>query len=203
MELGIDFNPRTPSQECDIMLIDHFYGSKNFNPRTPSQECDRFTESNTPLMRISIHALPRKNATLTVFAVFTGCVISIHALPRKNATSHPFVIPSVLCKFQSTHSLARMRRYSDSSRFCTASNFNPRTPSQECDFLFTLPHRRIIISIHALPRKNATKKIVRYSFFRDISIHALPRKNATLSLACLMPSTTISIHALPRKNATT
>ena len=62
------------------------------------------------MLAISIHALPRKNATNG--AEPPGCAfgISIHALPRKNATCGA------------------------TGSACKTLNFNPRTPSQECDF---------------------------------------------------------------------
>ena len=57
--------------------------------------------------------------------------ISIHALPRKNATGMLEWIMELMT-FQSTHSLARMRRAGMGFGFRNLY-FNPRIPSQECD----------------------------------------------------------------------
>ena len=83
----LNFNPRTPSQECDRKLSMAIFTMLYFNPRTPSQECDISAESFVDFYEsISIHALPRKNATQI-----------------KGMSEAQF-------KFQSTHSLARMRQ---------------------------------------------------------------------------------------------
>ena len=106
-----NFNPRTPSQECDLVSKHTQLGTQNFNPRTPSQECDgskwsssgdllgfQSTHSLTRMRRmtakscaawssISIHALPHKNATQMGLSHIQHMVISIHALPHKNATA--------------------------------------------------------------------------------------------------------------------
>ena len=134
---------------------------------------------------ISIHALPHKNATAYAIAfnkdvlfqstrslarmrlmarqiVLSVRSISIHALPRKNATDQR----SHQCNqrtFQSTHSLARMRRRRR-ARTPPKRYFNPRTPSQECDLIVQESEVTRVISIHALPRKNATAIITKNPF---------------------------------------
>ena len=82
---------------------------KHFNPRIPSQECDPvklFTTLSMPLFQ-STHSLARMRPG-RVHTNQDSSEISIHALPRKNATGvGPGVWEGYI--FQSTHSLARMR----------------------------------------------------------------------------------------------
>ena len=102
---------------------------------------------------------------------------STHSLPsmrRMKKEGHSKVVI-----FQSTHSLARMRPMALSLQ-AALSVF------QSTHSLARMRHaERLVqlvkpwISIHALPRKNATSIAFIIRICRTISIHALPRKNAT------------------------
>ena len=147
-------------------------------PRIPSQECDQKGHRLSNSKDISIHAFPRKNATMIRFTISPLQIFqSTHSLARMRRVLSDDTATSDL--FQSTHSLARMR-LSSICKFSAVRTFQ---------------------STHSLARmrRSAYKKLLAVM---EISIHAFPRKNATLWRSPGLAPGRISIHAFPRKNAT-
>ena len=92
-----------------------------------------FPQTGYRLTLISIHALPRKNAT-----GLTEAVTKEHKNfnPRTPSQECDFQLPAYApfpARFQSTHSLTRMRHLVLHQKHFMEKYFNPRTPSQECD----------------------------------------------------------------------
>ena len=106
--------------------------------------------------RISIHALPRKNATRRGLGCAPCTRISIHALPRKNATPNRNQNASAFLTFQSTHSLARMRQRLTAFGSANRTFQSTHSLARMRQKTIGLPYHFCPISIHALPRKNAT-----------------------------------------------
>ena len=126
------FNPRIPSQECDIYPLAIVLHSFYFNPRIPSQECDPGRRHILTCLRYFNPRIPSQECDAETIQFAENLNISIHAFPRKNATTGLLSVQTHQT-FQSTHSLARMRHKNPGHR-----------------------GNHISISIHAFPRKNAT-----------------------------------------------
>ena len=82
-----DFNPRTPTKECDFPAIDIPPLRAIFQSTHPHEGVRQAKGLRVlPIAGISIHAPPRRSATIVLLVFRYGYIISIHAPPRRSAT---------------------------------------------------------------------------------------------------------------------
>ena len=178
------------------------------------------------LLNISIHAPPRRSATIVSITNHSNIIVFQSTHPREGVrlkatirfaskylfqSTHPregvrpqsASVNSTSFTFQSTHPREGVRQLYCLYHLTRLRNFNPRTPAKECDchaaVAVFLP---LWISIHAPPRRSATLlPLFNLPFYPFQSTH--PREGVRLKYHNQLDQEgSISIHAPPRRSAT-